>query len=71
MAVGCGFLIWPSFADSSYDEGSDVVTSNSCDYIVAEVSVSVYRESERGFVGGGPNLDLGDAGWTQERGCGS
>jgi hypothetical protein len=34
-----------AFADSSYDVGCDVVTFNWCDYIVAEVSVSVYRES--------------------------
>jgi hypothetical protein len=59
MAVGCRSFILPSFADSSYDEGFDVVTSNLCDHIVPEVVVCVHRESERGFIGGSLNLDLG------------
>ena len=57
-----------SAADLSYcpprwyygcNEGSDVATSRLCDYIVQEVVVFVYRESETGFVGGSLNLDLG------------
>jgi hypothetical protein len=55
-AVGCRSFIWPSFADSSDDEGCDVVTCCLCVIIIAQIGCFVCRQGWTFFLRG--DLDI-------------